>query len=448
MRVAVLLVIYIGVLLSPAFAEDDPPQTLRLEFKAELVTEHAREEGKPKPQDETARSSLEVWLYSRGFIYSRADGFQLYDLPSARVAKWSTTGRGASFLTLDAEVDFRRLELYNRTRIRKVLASSGQSRPAFEPFAIETLLGMEQKKGALADQIERTDEEGVVVFTVNGSEVVRIRAGEKPVPEAYRASWVRFVRHRLRIHPLIRREVLALPHMPAEMKIRWVNVGRSFLQTLQLTHMGVSQALLPELPPPAGPGSDPLARALDAAKTAVPTSRKGMRSRLADLEKQGKWLTALLSLLEYSVATGDQPATEMRGLMSRATEKDQLNQLISRLPDLNDKDRAREFRDGLLHLKEREPRYGHLLDLWRANASVTLDEPQVARDLLIDVLSEHPEMAGAWSDLGWLFHRSFKVDDAWRCFTAGLRLAPNHPMLESVVKLRKSLRKDYPEFYD
>ncbi len=110
---------------------------------------------------------------------------------------------------------------------------------------------MEQKKGALADQIERTDEEGVVVFTVNGSEVVRIRTGEKPVPEAYRASWVRFVRHRLRIHPLIRREVLALPQMPAEMKIRWVNVGRSFLQTLQLTHMGVSQASLPELPPPA-----------------------------------------------------------------------------------------------------------------------------------------------------------------------------------------------------
>ncbi len=121
---------------------------------------------------------------------------------------------------------------------------------------------------------------------------------------------------------------------------------------------------------------------------------------------------------------------------------------MASLPDINNPERARKLLDGLENLKNREPRHAHLIDIWMANASVTLGESAVARDILIGVLLDHPEIAGAWSDLGWIYHRGFKVDDAWRCFEAGLRIAPDHPMLASVLELSESLRTRYPQFYE
>jgi len=134
--------------------------------------------------------------------------------------------------------------------------------------------------------------------------------------------------------------------------------------------------------------------------------------------------------------------------VERATEKAEIAQLVTRLSELNDPERARELREGLENLRDREPRHGHLIDIWRANASVTVGEPEEALVLLIEVLGKHPEIAGAWSDLGWNLHRKFRVDDAWRCFEAGLRLAPHHPMLASVLALKESLRGRYPQFYE
>jgi len=448
MRVAVLLIIYIGVLISRAFAEDDLPQTLRLEFKAELVTRYAREEGKPKLPDGRAESKLEVWLSPWGFTVSRATGIDVYDLRSKRVESYSRSGAGPSAITLDAQVDFRRLESYNRTRMREMLAASGQKQPALLPFAIETMFGMERKKGALAGLISKSEEDGVIRFTVGGEVVLAVVRGEEPAPKRFRASWARFVRHRLRIHPLIQAELLALTNLPKEMNIRWANLGRTYRQNLKLIHSTEAHRGPPQLPPPGFDRSDPLARALDAAKKVVPTTKKDMRRRVWRLEQSGEWLGALLFLFEYSIATGDQVGAEMRSLVERAADTGELRRLIARLPELNDPEKAGAFREALGHLRQREPRYGHLIDIWRANASVTLGEPHVAKDLLLGVLEDHPEMAGAWSDLGWIYHRSIKVDDAWRCFTAGLKIAPKHPMLAPVVKLKESFRKSYPQFYD
>ncbi len=448
MKVFVLVTLFIGVFLLPVIAAKETNPALLLTFEAELFTEHVRQEGKPKPADGLAKSTVKLWLDSSGFAVARSTGHQLYDFKASRVIAWPMSGRGSTSVPLDAQIDFRRLEFHNRTRIAEALAQAGQKRPAFEPFAVETLLGVELKVGALANEITRTEKEGVIIFTVSGEEVVKVRIGEQTIPPAYRGSWVRFVRHRLRVHPVIRARLLALPHLPAKITCRWVNVGRRFRQTLLLTGVDEDPSGLPVPPPPANPGSDRLDRALAAAGNAVPPLRKGLRRRVANLERQGEWLGALLSLLEYSIATGERPSAEIRGLVKRATDPTQLAQLVSSLPDISDPERARELRDDLENLKDRKPRHGHLIDIWRANASVTIGEPGVARDLLIGALLDRPEFAGAWSDLGWIYHRSFKVDDAWRCFEAGLRVAPAHPMLASVLELRESLRRQYPQFYE
>jgi len=452
MKVIVWIALLLGGIALGTVAQEETQRPVLVTFEASLTTTDIDKAGRPTGTARRSQAEVRLWLHDRGFTVVRNGKYELYDFNAGRIIRWKSGGKGSTSVSMDSQVDYRRLEHYNRTRIAEVMAASGESQAAFTRYAIETLLGVEGKPGALASRIKRKNETAkgrrTVSFRVDEKEVVQVLEGVHISPTAESSSWLRFVRHRLRIHPIIREDIHGWPMIPERLVIRWVNVGKRFEQTL--LRKGLSYDTAVPAPPTASadPGGKPLDRALAAARTANVPSRKILRRQVTMLEKQGEDLAALLSLLEYAIATGDQPAAEIRGLIGRATDQDALRQLVSRLPELNDSVKAREFRAALENLKYREPRHRHLIDIWRANASVTIEEPRVARDLLLAVLIDHPEIAGAWSDLGWIYHQSFKVDDAWRCFEAGLRLAPEHPMLARVVDLRESLRKRYPQFYD
>ncbi len=448
MKLFCLSLLCISTLISCSSGEEGATETLLLTFQQKLDTDSLEIEGQPKREDESAKGRFRLWLDIRGFVEADDRAFSRFDFEAGRVATWREGQAGHTSVPLLARVDFRRLELYNRTRIAGVLEETGQKMPSMDPVELEILLGIEQSRGALADRFVRAEESGDVVFRLGETEVVKITLGTTPIERASRPAWVRFVRHRLCIHPAIRGEVEVLDCFPAGLVCRWRNVGRRLTRTLTLEKTAPDPAGAPTPPASSAQNPDPLQRALKSAEGARVPSAEARVLATSRLRKRGKWLDALLGVLGAAIASGERPATEIRDLMVAAPDKTPLTQLVTRLAGLNDPDRASALREGLGNLRQRDLENAFVCDIWRANASVTLAEPEAAIGYLLDVLTGHPEMTGAWSDLGWIYHRAFQVEKAWLCFETALRLAPQHPMLVQVKELEGELREGYPEFFE
>ena len=350
--------------------------------------------------------------------------------------------------SLYADVGFRVAEMRNRLGLQK----------AMEEAKVETgLLG----DTALVEHLFSIDDEVSEAGLVKSeSKVVTFRhrdhllaefssRGKKLEPEQAQA-FVRFLRYYCGGHPDILSELTVRALLPEETRLDFYTLNEVDSYRLRLLGSHAHTVARPDLSAvPLSPPGEPLLALGEAALKLSPdfVAKAADNAALASataLEK-GDPLGAALRLFEAMLMDGrdiTEPLTRMRP----AVEADATSGALIKALILGETDAVA----GEKALAQLEPKAGagqHVVAIFRAGLMLGSKRPTEARDLYVKALAANPAIAGAWKDLGDIYHSNYETDFAWACWDVGRALAPKHPMLREVNKLEEYLRTNYPGFF-
>jgi len=108
---------------------------------------------------------------------------------------------------------------------------------------------------------------------------------------------------------------------------------------------------------------------------------------------------------------------------------------------------AKQAAEDLHSLRDLNPRYTDVIDIFEGNTLLTLKQGDDGAKLLLSALAANPYLTGAWHDLGDYYYRAFRMQEAWACLDAARRIQPQNPMLQPVYKLEEALRQRNPDFF-
>jgi len=425
--------------------DDDAPLPLvRLEYRAVTTNESTDANVKRKtPLVPRTEATFTAVLGPRRVEIVEEGRRSVLDYEHERTLRVEADGsyRESSVLATFAFVE---MEMKNRARLAKVLATAKMKDDSSRPREISILFGWRADGD---DTSVTTAKDGdAVVFRDGDEELARWTPSAEVLDDAQRASLVRFLQHRCRLHPAIRDAIAADGHAPSAIRFRWLNVGTR--STTELTLLGTKRerddGSIP-LQRRVFDESDALARV--AKRVLVPTkedaaARLGKDDflRLArEAHTAGRFEDAALLLIECGLQTGDPVTDALRDLRSDEAAAARLEKLLGIIGN-HDPAKALEGLDSLDRAAFSRP---HVLDVFRANSLAATKRMDAATEAMLGALAVDPWLTGAWKDLGGFYYARFDTERTWLAWDAGRRAAPDHPMWVQVGKFEGHLRKTY-----
>lgn len=350
--------------------------------------------------------------------------------------------------SLYADIGFRVSELKNRLLLLQTLRQADVDAVPGGEVEVEHLFSVDDEQTEA--NISKT--EGEVVSYSYGKDFLAefSTRGKKLTPQQSK-EFVRFLRYYCGGHPDILSDVQVRAVLPDRFRIDLTNVAEVTSYSMRLissedcdpTRPDFS-ALRPTVLPPEPLGTL-VALALQLSPEAVPKGQSILREKARQSLQQGRALESALLLFEVLLMGGDGPPT----LLAEGREQFEANADSKALFDglMMGGEDPQKGAEMFLALEPRTPQQAHILKIFRAGMMVAQDQRPEAARLYLEALLVNPAVAGAWKDLGDLYHANFEMDTAWLCWDVGRKLAPEHAMLRDVTLLEQALRKDYPGFF-
>jgi hypothetical protein len=432
---------------SPQFVLGDdeaPLPFLRLEYRAVTTNESTDANVKRKtPLVPRTEGTLTAVLGPRRVEVVEEGRRSVLDYEHERALRVEADGsyRESSLLATFAFIE---MEMKNRARIAKVLAAAKMKDEAARPREISILFGWPAEGD---DTSVTTAKDGdAVVFRDGDEELARWTPSAELLDDAQRASLVRFLQHRCRLHPAIREAIAADGHAPSAIRFRWLNTGTR--STTELTLLGakrVSDAGSIQLQRRIFDESDPLAR---VAKRVLVPAKEDTAARLGkddflrlarEARTAGRFEDAALLLIECGLQTGDPVTDALRDLRSDEAASARLEKLLGIIGN-HDPAKSLEGLDSLDRASFSRP---HVIDVLRANSLAATRRQDKAIEAMLGALAADPWLTGAWKDLGGFYYACFDTERTWLAWEAGRRAASDHPMWAEVREFEEHLRKTY-----
>lgn len=435
MKLLRLLFLFLWLAVGPVLAKP-----LCVEF--ELVKSVSKE-GKVS---EAAPQRVKVVLTKDYLEIQDADGRVVHDF----LSNVSHLVNGDSYVrrSLYADIGFRVMELKNRLFLLEALRQAKVDAVPGGEVEVEHLFAVDDEQTEA--NISKT-EGATVSYGSEGKLLAEFSSkGKKLTPEQSRA-FVRFVRYYCGGHPDILSDVQVRGVLPERFRVDVSNVAEVTSYAMTTVSSAVCDPSRPDfsglrptvLPPE--PLGTLVALALQLTPEAVPTAQALLQSRAETALAEGKALSSVLLLFEVLLMGGDgPPALLSEGRAQFEANADSKALFDALMAGSKDADLGAEMFQAL------EPRAGeqaHILKIFRAGMLVASDKRADAARLYLEALLVNPALAGAWKDLGDIYHANYDMDMAWLCWDVGRKLAPKHMMLQDVNRLEHSLRINYPGFF-
>jgi tetratricopeptide (TPR) repeat protein len=382
--------------------------------------------------------------------------------------------------SLYSEVCFRRFELPNREYVRSVLAAGGGDTAELEPILAEHQLSMLDKArgrtlaepnasrngklggflrsvfGSKRGDISVESEQGHTVYATAAGRRLFSYAdeGTEAAPDMSR-RFAQFLRYLYMGHPLILERLASASRIPRELRYQ---SRESFGQprsdvTLRLGAVdvvpdgeialdGYRRVVSSDQPLPSGV----LERVMFGA---VPDSQEVKARRMAEAKQcaeGGRLLESVLTLLELTLETGAS-LPELGNFLQHATDPHvrQLRDALGQRP--GSQQEAHAVLAMFLGLRKAAGQRAHVVMTFEAPLHRALGEAQQACGLLLKAIEVNPFLTGAYKDLGDLYVGEYRMREAWLCWEAARRIAPDHRLLEDVRKLEEMLAAEHPEYF-
>ncbi|MCW5203616.1 hypothetical protein VU12_11845 [Desulfobulbus sp. US4] len=339
--------------------------------------------------------------------------------------------------SLFAIMGFRVAEHINRKSISEALEAGGAKihEQHFTPLMSRHELSQGTQKHL--DELEWQDgkamAEGVVLFAADG--------GEWPVPGIVCQRFARYVRRYFGGHPAIIRRIATAESLPKRLEvISWFG-DKQDSNTIEIMHSTQASSIkLSETSMLSRDfGDDQLARCMEAAYHSGPICDADFEKNLArirgDLEKE-RWFSALLGVLtlgwSHPIATIPQDLFSLLQPLSKVdTTAAQCCAMLERMRQRQGDLDIAKLTEEIQQMRKDAGDRAYVLDIFLGTFLID-EEPSQAISAYLAGLQGAPRLVSPYHDLGLLFERKYKHNDAYRCWDFARWLSPNHPIMSDV----------------
>ncbi|MCF7848427.1 MAG: hypothetical protein K9M45_06215 [Kiritimatiellales bacterium] len=430
MKTQLLKAAMAAILFLPALGRAD----LRLDFDVILVKEYPIVEGHRKREMNDYR--LTVFLGEDYIEYRDPDDSRVIDFRNRKIYDISLKEQNYSSGSLYAEVAFRVRELPSRLQLDDMLGKQGLVEHLF------ALRAPESRDPEVSTRHGRRE------YSSEGYPLMDMEEGgyELTVEEAI--LFGHFLRYHTGVHPAILADLEAVRRIAPGFDLyrydlnnvaynfRFVaaeEVERSFRTANNLAGLPVKSDELSALRVKAGAGE-------------LKTTGDALKATAVERADNGHMLESFLLFLEYTLATGEQMPPEFSRLEQKIAADPDVRLLVAAInPD--DREKAQPALERLRSLSAKAGSGIRALMIVQANLLNVLGEREMAKQTLLQVLSENPCIPAAWKDLGDIYYAEYDTEHAWQCWDAGRGLSPGHKLFGPVNELEKKLEAEHPEFF-
>lgn len=422
--------------------------TLKLNY---VTTLNSVKDPKLNPNAKTAQGEKDLVfiLGKKQLGLSVDDNLTIFDFDKKRILKVDPKLKTYEQHSLYMMSAFKHAEAMNRAMLGKILAKSGgQLADSFDPFNAACELGMvlpEQPENPGITVSEKGDE---LEFSYKGKVVTKATLGDA-IPAANLPMMEKFYVYNCNLHPHIRKELLARKRVPKELNI--VISQRGITNNISMVLKKgddtiPSLALSPEYKESFGklPLSS-LEERIIVKKDVPPLPKKeDSFAEAKSLIAKKEPVDAFLTMMEYSLCTGDQPVVETKEIFE-ATKKDPTVKKISENIMPASKEAAAASLKTLASIDIKKYKKGYLLEILKGNVERLIGGNPTPRFLY--VLNQNPSVVSAYKDLGTYYYSRYDVQNAWDSFDLGRKIMPAHPLFKDIDKLEATLLETHPEYF-
>jgi len=448
------------------------------------ITESGGRAGQKGEESVPARNrTMQVRLERDWLRYRETSGTDvLLDFARRRRIVLDEAARTYRQESLFATVGFRHMELANRELGRSVIAAGKGDTAEFEPVMVEHHLSvLDTSRGRTIDSetprsgglrgffrsviggskrndISVVSEQGHTVFaTAEGRRLFSFSdEGTDAAPEQVR-QFVQFLRYVYQGHPLILERLASGDRIPRDLHFfarqPFESPGHEVSLRVHALDVVPDDAALP---------LEGLRRVLRSSDDSpvnasiervllgeVPDRQEVMTRRMAEAKQslqEGRELEGVLALMELSLESDVSPP-ELGALLQQETDihVQRLRAVLTQPP--GNEAEARAVVSTYVELREPAGNRAHVLNTFQAGTHRALQEDEEALGQLLDAIEVNPFLAGAYKDLGDLYLSEYATGDAWMCWEAARKLAPDHRLLKDVNEWEATLVAGHPEYF-
>lgn len=424
--------------------------TLKLNY---VTTLQSVKDPKLNPNAKTAQGEKDLVfiLGKKQLGLSVDDRLTIFDFDKKRIFKVDPKSKSFEDHSLYMMSAFKHAEATNRAMLGQILSKAGgaQLAESFDPFNAGCELGMIIPGQPENPGITVSEKGDTIEFSYKGKVVTKAVLGD-PVPAALLPMMEKFYVYNCNLHPYIRKELLARKRVPKELNIEISQRGitNSISMTLKKNEGDIPALTLSPDYKETFPKNLPLSSLEEriTTKKDIPAMPKKEESFAEAKSLVGKKepVDAFLTMMEYSLCTGDQPVVETKEIFE-ATKKDPTVKKISENIMPASKEAAAVSLKELASIDIKKYKKGYLLEILKGNVERQVGGNPAQR--LIYVLSVNPSVVSAYKDLGIYYYSRYDVQNAWDSFDLGRKIKPDHPLFKDIDKLEATLVETHPEYF-
>jgi len=404
----------------------------------------------PKFKNFEAQKDLVFVLGNRKLGLQADEKLNIFDFEKKRIIKANPKDKTYEEHSLYLMPGIKHADAAKRAQIAKIVKESGADvGNTYDPFNSGCELGMIVPGDEENPGITVSEKEGKVEYTYKDKVVSSAVLGDT-VPESAFPMLEKFYVYNCNIHPFIRKDLLTRKRIPKELNI-------------EIKAKGLTNTIKMALKDNSGPapsldlGTDyklaytkglPLSnlQELIFVKKEIPVMPK-KETAFAEakaLVAKKEPVDALLTMIEYSLSTGDQPVAESKEMME-ATKKDATVKKLQENLMPKTSEAAIASYKVLNTIDSTKYKKGYVIEVLKANVENLAGGNASPRFLY--ALGKNPGIVSAYKDLGVCYFSRYDAQNAWDSFDLGRKIKPDHVLFNEIDKLEKGLEESHPEYF-
>lgn len=362
-----------------------------------------------------------------------------------------------NLVPLYSVIDYRVAEFQNRVFLAGLLQTGGAENVMGNEASLESIFGIEEEESSIKKQIKEKKEANTRVYIFDSKEFVKVTYSKMELPDEYAEAFLKFLIYETEIHPSIKEKIIKVGLVPSDIRYHYADIGT---QTTVTYHLKAAKEMVT--------GEDDISKKIAYRPTAdgdremlalidsmilyttvhpvQPVDSTTYFKRSAELKKEGQYLSSLLRLLEYLLVSGNQPTNQIREIATFQQSDSLLATFLYCLNAPRAKEDALEKVLVLDNLVGLNLKYGYVMTIFAANYIEPINE-QEAIHYFYKALSNNPQITGAWLDLGNIYTRRYRYNEAWKCYGIMLNLNAMHPMAVEIKEKKRWLKEHYPQYF-
>ncbi len=450
------LKIVIFTLLSLCGSGQIYSQTPTLFYKVVLLR-ISEKDSLANPPDTVNVQRIAVTLADSAIYVSRKNQRRVYDFAKEKIYFLNTQAKNYDEAPLFAEIDFRRLEFFNRLRLKNMLNRDGIENQVGTHFELESLFGISRSDPEKPANLIELSKENILEYALHSRPVASFIFSEIPL-ETRADIFARYLLYETQLHPAISRALVSQNKVPERMEFAFNNSGKrykavyfleEYRKNTNLSEFGHQYYLY------AYQSNNDLKTRINqiygyihSNDVVFPRKETIIQNFKQSLEKR-RYIEAFLILTESNLASDENYDNEFALLKTRADDNKRFQDFLSALlpsqnpDDLTNKIRYLEkLRKSIRHTKK-----AYLLDAFIASYYNGLGENDKALQLFDNVIAQNPYITSIYMDIGNIYTEQYNMRMAWKCFEIVQHLYPSHPVNAEVRLRKKHLKETYPHFF-